>query len=37
MSLVYSRITPFGFIDLATATDEDKFYGEEVDRDWETL
>jgi hypothetical protein len=30
MSLLYSRVTPFGFIDPATATDEDLFYGEEV-------
>lgn len=30
MSLVYSRVTPFGFINSATATDEDLFYGEEV-------
>ena len=30
MSLLYSRVTPFGFIDPDTATDEDLFYGEEV-------
>jgi hypothetical protein len=28
--LIYSRVTPFGFIDPTTATDEDNFYGEEV-------
>jgi hypothetical protein len=31
MKLIYSRVTPFGFIDPATATDEDRFYGEEVE------
>lgn len=30
MALVYSRVTPFGFINAANATDEDLFYGEEV-------
>jgi hypothetical protein len=29
--LIYSRVTPFGFIDPANATDEDRFYGEEVE------
>ena len=33
MSLMYSRITPFGFIDPKTATDEDNFYGEIVTLD----
>jgi hypothetical protein len=30
MSLLYSRVTPYGFVDPATAKDEDKFYAEEV-------
>jgi len=29
--LIYSRVTPFGFINPENATDEDKFYGEEVE------
>lgn len=33
MKLIYSRVTPFGFIDPKTATDEDMFYGEEVEVD----
>lgn len=30
MSLLYSRNTPYGFIDAASAQPEDLFYGEEV-------
>lgn len=30
MDLYYSRVTPYGFIDPATATDEDKYYAEVV-------
>jgi len=30
MSLMYSRNTPYGFIDSASALPEDLFYGEEV-------
>jgi len=29
--VLYSRVTPFGFVNPATATEEDMFYGEEVD------
>jgi len=28
--VLYSRVTPFGFVDPSTATEEDMFYGEEV-------
>lgn len=31
MSLIYSRVTPFGFINPANATEEDNFYGEPVE------
>ena len=27
---MYSRVTPYGFVNPATATDEDHFYAEEV-------
>lgn len=31
MKLLYSRNSPFGFVDPATATENDMFYAEEVD------
>jgi hypothetical protein len=33
MAVLYSRRTPFGFVDEANATDEDMFYAERVDFD----
>jgi hypothetical protein len=33
MSVLYSRRTPFGFVDEGDATDEDMFYAEKVDFD----
>lgn len=31
MKLLYSRVTPFGFVNPETATDEDMFYAEVVE------